>query len=178
MRKAVFLDRDGTIDYGIPRYERVDSIDKVQLLPYVLEGLTLLATLDFLVFVITNQAGIAEGLITLEQFTQINNEMLRQVKPSGIVIQKTYVCPHGDNSTCDCRKPKPKLLLDAAKEFDVDLARSWMIGDRPSDVRAGIQAGTRTILVRSGEASVVAAEADHTVDTLLQAVQYIASRAT
>jgi len=176
MRRAVFLDRDGTIDYGIPTYERVDSVDKVQLLPSVLEALALLAGMDYLVFVVTNQAGIAEGLITPEQFEEINNEMLRQISPSGITIQKTYMCPHGDKSTCKCRKPQPKMLLDAAREFDVDLAGSWMIGDRPSDVMAGVNAGTRAILVQSGVADILALEAEYTADTLLDAIRYIADQ--
>ena len=74
--KAIFLDRDGTVNVGVPIYERVDSLDKVQLLPNTLEALKLLAKLDYGVFFITNQAGLAEGLITPEQFNEINNKVL------------------------------------------------------------------------------------------------------
>jgi D-glycero-D-manno-heptose 1,7-bisphosphate phosphatase len=173
--KAVFLDRDGTISVGVPVYERVSSLDKVQLLPNTLEALKLLATLDYGVFIITNQAGLAEKLITMEQFEEINNKVLELIAPSGLTILKTYLCPHGENDNCECRKPKPKLLLDAAKEFDVDLAQSWMIGDRPSDVMTGINAGTKTILVKTGVPTVESEEATFTAPSLLEAVQYISS---
>jgi D-glycero-D-manno-heptose 1,7-bisphosphate phosphatase len=171
---AVFLDRDGTVTVGTPTYERVDSLDKVQLLPNTLEALRQLASLDYEVFFITNQAGIAEGLITLEEFDQINNKALNLVAPSGIKIRQTYICPHSEHDNCDCRKPKPKLLLDAAKDHDLDLANSWMIGDRPSDIMTGVNAGVRSILVKSGVPSVESDAAICTVPSLLEAVQYIA----
>lgn len=176
--KAVFLDRDGTINAGIPFHERVDSVDKVLLLPNTLEALQRLAQLkDYKVFFVTNQAGIAEGLISLEQFNEINNEVLRQIAPSGIHIAKSYLCPHGEGSTCECRKPKPKLLQDAAREFDIDLSQSWMIGDRPSDVMTGVNAGTKTILVKTGAPTAESAEATATLPSLLEAMQYIAAHA-
>jgi len=174
MIKAVFLDRDGTVNYGVPRYERVSSLDKVELLPNTIEALRLLTSLDYKIFFITNQAGLSEDLITMDQFWEINNKVLTLIAPSGIKIIKTYLCPHGENDDCDCRKPKPKLLLDAAKEYGVDLKKSWMVGDRPSDVMTGINAGTKTILVKSGVPTVESAEATHVAPTLLEAVHYIA----
>lgn len=172
--KAVFLDRDGTVNVGVPTYERVSSLDRVQLLPNTIEALRLLATLDYGVFFITNQAGLSEGIITLEQFWEINNKVLGLVAPSGITVLGTYLCPHGEADTCDCRKPKPKLLVDAAKKHGIDLSQSWMIGDRPSDVMTGINAGTKAILVKTGVPTVEFAEATCTVPSLLEAVQYIA----
>lgn len=174
-KKAIFLDRDGTVTIGVPTYERVDSVDKVKLLPHTLEALKLLASMDYLVFFVTNQAGLAEGLINWEEFNQINAKALHLVEPSGVKILKTYVCPHGENSVCECRKPKPKLIFDAAKEYDIDLAQSWTIGDRPSDVMTGVHAGTKTILVQSGLPTVECAEATTTLPSLLEAVQYIAA---
>ena len=171
--KAVFLDRDGTVNVGVPKYERVSSLDKVELLPNTLEALHLLATLDYGVFFVTNQLGISEGLITMKEFDEINNKILELVAPSGIVILKTYLCPHGEAEDCECRKPKPKLLLDAAKEFDIDLAESWMIGDRQSDVATGINAGTKTILVKTGVQTVEAKNATFTAPSLLEAVGFI-----
>lgn len=171
--RAVFLDRDGTVNYGVPRYERVSSVDKVELLPNTLEALSQLATLDYGVFFVTNQAGLAEGLITQEQFDEINNKVLELVKPSGIKILETFVCPHDESDACDCRKPSPKLLQDAAEEYDIDLAESWMIGDRPSDVMTGVNAGTKTILVKTGVPTVESEHATVTVPSLLEAVQYI-----
>ncbi len=171
--KAVFLDRDGTLNAGIPKYERVDSIEKVELLPQTLKALGLLANLDYGVFLVTNQAGLAEGLITKAEFDDINNKVLELIAPSGIRIIKTYVCPHGDQDNCDCRKPKPKLLLDAAQEYDIDLEQSWMVGDRPSDILTGINAGTKAILVMTGSPSAASEKATFIAPTLLEAVQYI-----
>jgi D-glycero-D-manno-heptose 1,7-bisphosphate phosphatase len=174
MMKAVFLDRDGTITVGTPTYERVDSLDKIELLPNSLQALSLLASLDFGVFIVTNQAGLAEGLMTDAEFWTINDKVLALIAPSGIKILKTYLCPHGGNDNCECRKPKPKLLLDAAREYDVDLGASWMIGDRPSDVLTGTSAGSKAILVKTGLSSAISDQATHTAPTLLEAVQYIA----
>ncbi len=171
--RAVFLDRDGTVTVGIPVHERVDSIDKVELLPNTLKGLGLLATLDYQYFFVTNQAGLAEGLITPADFEAINNEVLRQIKPSGIKIVETYVCPHGEGSNCDCRKPKPKLLKDAAAKYSIDLANSWTIGDRLTDIQTGINAGTKTILVQTGSV-MEAPEADFVAADLWEAALYLA----
>lgn len=172
--KAVFLDRDGTVNIGVPTYERVDSLEKVQLLPNTLEALKLLSGLDYGVFFITNQAGLAEGLITQEQFNEINDNVIQLITPSGVKIIKTYLCPHGENDNCECRKPKPKLLLYAATEYDIELGDSWMIGDRPSDVITGVNAGTKTILVKTGVPTAESEEADYTAPDLLDAVRFIA----
>lgn len=171
--KAIFLDRDGTITYGTPTYERVDSLDKVQLLPNTLEALSQLASLDYGVFIVTNQAGLAEGLISREQFDSINNKVLDLIEDTGIVILETYVCPHGDASQCDCRKPKSKLLFDAAEKYDIDLANSWMVGDRPSDVMCAVGAGAKGILVLTGVPTVESADAMATVPSLLEAIELI-----
>lgn len=172
--KAVFLDRDGTIDAGIPKYPRVDSIEKVEILPSVIEALSLLSTLDYEVFIVTNQTGIAEGLISNDDFTTINDHVLKLIASSGVKIVETYVCPHSEDDNCSCRKPKPKMLLEAAAKYDVDLTESWMVGDRLSDVLTGINAGARTILVRTG-AEVQAPQANYAASNLLGAVRYIAA---
>jgi D-glycero-D-manno-heptose 1,7-bisphosphate phosphatase len=172
--RAVFLDRDGTINAGIPYHERVDSVDKVELLPGVLPALRALAQLDYGVVIVTNQAGIAEGLITLDDFEKINERVLELITPTGIRILKTCLCPHGEGAQCDCRKPKPRLLQDAAKELGIDLSQSWMVGDRLSDVQTGINAGTRAILVKSGDQNAQAPEATYTASDLVEAIQYIA----
>jgi D-glycero-D-manno-heptose 1,7-bisphosphate phosphatase len=172
--KAVFLDRDGTVTVGTPTYERVDSLDKVKLLPNTLAALKELAQLDYGVFFVTNQAGIGEGLITPAEFDAIHAKVLELIAPSGITILHSYVCPHSEQDTCDCRKPKPKLLLDAAKTYHIDLADSWMVGDRPTDVMTGVNAGVRSILVKTGAPTVQSDQALYTAPSLLEAVQYIA----
>ncbi len=174
--KAIFLDRDGTINAGVPYHERVDSVNKVELLKNALEGLKLLATLDFMYFFVTNQAGLAEGLIAKADFDEINNEVLRQIEPSGIKITETYICPHSEDSNCDCRKPKPKLIKDAAAKYNIDLANSWTIGDRLTDIETGINAGTKTILVQTGTV-MDAPDATFVAKDLLEAAKYIAKSA-
>jgi D-glycero-D-manno-heptose 1,7-bisphosphate phosphatase len=133
-----------------------------------------LAKFDYGVFFVTNQAGITEGRLSLDEFEAINNKVLELIAPSGIRIIHTYVCPHGENSTCAYRKPKPKLLLDAASDYAIDLPSSYTIGDRPSDVLAGVNAGTKTILVQTGVAIPPEDyEATFTAPTLFEAVRYI-----
>lgn len=170
--KAVFLDRDGTIIFD-PEDERVDKIEKVRLFPDSIEALQKLSALDFSFFIITNQAGIAEGRINEKQFWEIHNAVLEELAPSGIRILKTYMCPHGPGDNCECRKPKPTMLLQAAKEFDIDLENSWMIGDRQSDILAGKNAGVRTILVKTANVPVESEDATHTALNLLDAIDYI-----
>jgi len=174
--RAVFLDRDGTVTVGTPTYERVDSLDKVRLLPNTLAALKQLARLDYGAFFITNQAGIAEGRITQTEFNEINNKVLALVAPSGIKILRTYLCPHSERDNCACRKPKPKLLLDAAKDYNINLGSSWMVGDRPSDIMTGVNAGVRSILVKTGVPTVESDQAVYTAPSLLEAVQYIAEQ--
>lgn len=174
--KAVFLDRDGTINYGTPTYERVDSVDKVELLPNTIEALKQLSQIDYKIFIVTNQAGLSEGIISYDEFAEINAKVLSLIEPSGIKIEETYLCPHGENDVCDCRKPKPKLLQDAAKKYDIDLTESYMIGDRISDVLTAVNAGARGILVKTGAPDVECEEAVYTAASLLEAVQYIASQ--
>lgn len=173
--RAVFLDRDGTVIVDPPD-ERVDRLDKIQLFPDTVEALKLLASLDYGVILVTNQAGIAEGRINEAEFRVINQCVLDMLAPSGIKILKTYMCPHAPPDNCECRKPKPTMLLEAAEEFDIGLADSWMVGDRQSDILAGIAAGTKTVLVETANIPVSSAEATFTAPHLLDAIRYIVSR--
>ncbi len=174
MNKIVFLDRDGTVIFD-PEDERVDREDKIKLFPDSIEALKYLADRGFSVILITNQAGISEGKINAEDFERINNKVVEMLAPSGVKILKTFMCPHGPADGCECRKPKPTMLLEAAKEFNVDLANTYMVGDRESDIMAGINAGTKTILVKTANVSVEAKQATYTALNLLDAVKYIAA---
>ncbi len=173
--RAVFLDRDGTIIFDPPD-ERVDKEDKIKLLPDSIEALKLLATLDYGIFIITNQAGIAEGRINEAEFWRIHSKVLEMLAPSGTKVLKTYMCPHGPEDNCECRKPKPTMILKAAKEFNIDLANSWMIGDHGSDIMAGINAGTKTILVETANVPETSKQATFTTHNLLVAIRYIAGQ--
>lgn len=142
MRKALFLDRDGVINkeknylYKIEDFEFIDG---------VFETCIYYQDKDYLIVVITNQAGIARGKYTEKDFQILTDWMLKEFAKEGINISKVYHCPHHPefSGECECRKPKPKMILDAAKNFDIDLSESILVGDKSSDVKAGIDAGIR-----------------------------------
>src|ERR1700753_2688314 len=121
--KAVFLDRDGTTIVDPPD-ERVDKLEKIELFPDSLEALKLLSSLDYGVFLITNQAGIGEGRLSEAEFEVINGKVVELLEQPGVKILRTYICPHVAADNCACRKPKPTMILQAAKDFGVDLAHS------------------------------------------------------
>lgn len=173
LMKAVFLDRDGTLIVDPPDL-RVDSISDIKLFPDTIEALRQLATLDYGVILITNQASIAEGRLTEDDFWRIENKVIEMLAPSGIKILKTYFCPHSPEDNCQCRKPKPFMFLQAAKDFGIDMANSYTIGDRESDIQAGINAGTKTILVQTGNVPVTSTKATYTAANLLEAARYLA----
>lgn len=170
--KAVLIDRDGTVIVDPPD-ERVNTDDEIQLFPDTLESFKLLADNDFAVILISNQAGIAEGLLNEEDFYRLHNKVLDMLAPSGVKILKTYMCPHSPEDNCACRKPKPAMLLQAAKDFGIDLPSTYMVGDRQSDIMAGVNAGTKTVLVKTANTPVTSAEATYTAPNLLDAVTYI-----
>src|SRR5687768_16509348 len=120
--KLVFLDRDGTIIQD-PLDERVDSIDKIELFPDSIEGLKYLADNDFAVIVITNQAGIAEGRINENEFWTIHNEVLSRLSPSGVKVLNTYMNGEAGPDASEWRKPGPNMLLQAAKDFSLDISQ-------------------------------------------------------
>jgi D-glycero-D-manno-heptose 1,7-bisphosphate phosphatase len=170
--KIVLLDRDGTVIVDPPD-ERVDTVDKIQLFPDTIAALKELATAAYAVIFVTNQAGIAEGRLTEQDFERINNKVIELLAPSGIKVLKTYMSPHGTNDTNDWRKPGPGMLLQAAADFSFNLADTYMVGDRLSDVQAGQRAGAKTILVKTANTPIEAPEATHTATTLHDAVRYL-----
>lgn len=170
--KAVFLDRDGTINRDPPN-ERVERIAEVKLFPDTIRALKILAEAGFKAIIVTNQAGIAEGLISDDEFQVIQAETLKLIKPSGLEIVQTYYCPYGVNDGCACRKPKPKMILDAIKDFNIEPESTFMVGDTLKDVGAGKAAGTKTILVNTGNHEVKNSGADYVASNLLDAAQYV-----
>lgn len=175
--KVVLLDREGTLIQD-PDYDRVDAISKVKLLPDTLPGLKLLADNGYTAVIVTNQTNIAQGRITEKGFWVINSYMIDLLQPSGIKILKTYVCPHNKDDNCICRKPKPALLREAARDFDIDLKTSFMVGDRDSDAEAGRNAGSKTILVATGKHPADKAKADYWAEDLLEAAHIITGQST
>ncbi len=147
-KPAVFLDRDGTLN--IERTYLCDP-DKLELFPDVFESLTRLRDHGFLLFVVTNQSGIGRGYYTEEDMHRVNRRLEEVLAPEGISFEQIYFAPESPEQDSAGRKPSPKFLLDAARDFGVDLANSYMVGDKMSDLRCGWNAGVRrSILVRTG----------------------------
>jgi D-glycero-D-manno-heptose 1,7-bisphosphate phosphatase len=145
--RAVFLDRDGTI---MEDANYVGSLDRVILIPCAPAALKRLREAGYKLFVVTNQSGVARGYFPREAVEQIHAHLDEQFGKVGVRFDRYYVCPHYPEDNCDCRKPKPRFLLEAAREYSLDLSRCFMIGDRPSDLMAGRNAGAKAILVLTG----------------------------
>jgi D-glycero-D-manno-heptose 1,7-bisphosphate phosphatase len=150
---AAFLDRDGTINERPVPHRYVEAAENFRWLPGAAEGLTRLARAGLSLVIVSNQRGIARGLVSWRTLGLIESEIQRELRSRGTEIASFRYCPHALADDCDCRKPRPGMLLDAARELDLDLARSWMIGDTGSDVQAGIAAGCRTVLIGEQENS-------------------------
>ena len=150
--KAVFLDRDGTLNED-PGY--LGNSEDLILFPDTGPTLSLLKNkYHFLLIVISNQSGIARGLIKDDNVVSVNNELNRKLSEFNVQIDAFYYCPfHPDFNSedeCLCRKPSPKMIINAASDFDIDLSKSYIIGDSEVDILAGINAGVRTVLVSTG----------------------------
>ncbi|MFH0863368.1 MAG: D-glycero-beta-D-manno-heptose 1,7-bisphosphate 7-phosphatase [Candidatus Altiarchaeota archaeon] len=148
MNKAVFLDRDGTINKHTTGY--VTSWKMFRFLPNSLEALRELARTDYKVIVVTNQSAVARGLMSRENLEDIHERMLSHVEEAGGRIDAIYVCAHHPDERCACRKPLTGLLELAKETFDLDLKKSWMVGDNTKDAVTGKKTGCRTILVETG----------------------------
>jgi len=144
-RPAVFFDRDGTL---MEEVHYCGDPAQVRVYAGVAEGLRRLQEAGFLAFVVTNQSGIGRGLITEAQYRAVQAEFLRQVGDG--LITACYFCPDAPGTPSSRRKPEPGMLLEAAGEFDIDLAASYIIGDKAADIECGRRAGTKAILVLTG----------------------------
>jgi len=147
MNKAVFLDRDGTIIKQLPY---LSDPEQVELLPNAVPGVKLLRAKGFKIIVLTNQSGIGRGYFSLATLKKVNNRFYELLGKSGVPLDKLYFCPHKPESHCNCRKPKPGMLEQARKDFDINLKESYIIGDKPEDIELGKFTGVCTILVLTG----------------------------
>ena len=145
MKKAVFLDRDGVINKafikdGLPKSP--NSLNELKILPGVKESILRLKELDFICLVVTNQPDVPRGKINKNTVIEMNNFLKKEIE-----LDDIFVCYHDDNDNCNCRKPKPGLLLQARKKWNVDFKKSFMIGDRWKDIQAGEKVGCKTIFL-------------------------------
>ena len=179
-QKAIFIDRDGTIN----RYVGfLRNVDEFELIPGVAEAIRLINDSGYLAIVVTNQPVIARGEVTIYELTIIHNKMETLLGNEEAYIDALYYCPHHPDKgfrgeinslkiNCDCRKPKPGMLINASQEFNIDLSASWMIGDGERDIQAGRKAGCKTVYITKRESD-NNENADYTAACLLDAVKLI-----
>jgi len=143
-KKAVFLDRDGVIN---KEKNFVTSWEEFEFIDGIFENIKKLNKAGFLVIVVTNQSGISRGFYTEETLKEIHDKMIKIMENNGAHIDDIFYCPHYDDN-CSCRKPNPGMILEAAKKYNIDLSKSWVVGDSERDIEAGRRAGCKTILVK------------------------------
>lgn len=147
MNKAIFLDRDGIIN--IERKDYVKTVEEFVLIDGIFDAIKLIKDKGYLVIIITNQSAINRKIIDESDLQKIHDVLFKQAKKQNIKIDGIYFCPHIPDENCECRKPKPGMILKAAKEFQIDLKKSIMIGDSNTDIEAAKQAGCNGILVKN-----------------------------
>ena len=146
--KTIFLDRDGVINKEVGYLFRISDFEFIE---GVFDACLYFQQLDYKIIIISNQSGIARGYYTKSDYQKITEWMLNQFNIKGISILDILYCPHGPESSCNCRKPKPGMLIEAKDKYNIDMKDSWMIGDKETDIEAANLAGiNNTILVRSG----------------------------
>lgn len=149
VRKAVFLDRDGVVNVRPPGGAYVTCWEEFAFCEGVPEGLRMLQDAGYLLVVVTNQRGVARGLMTEEDLEEIHRRMREKLAREGVVLEAVYFCPHDLDAGCRCRKPLPGMIEKAVEEFRIDTAASLIIGDSLSDMEAGKAAGVRGLFVTS-----------------------------
>jgi D-glycero-D-manno-heptose 1,7-bisphosphate phosphatase len=187
LNRAIFLDRDGTINVEVGH---LDHESDLALIEGSAEGIALLKDAGFKIVIVTNQSVIARGRISELELRQIHLALTEVLSASGARFDAIYYCPHhpqeGDGEytmSCDCRKPRPGMLLQASRELEIDLGRSYIVGDRLSDLEAGRAVGCVEILVRTGHGGWSEAtldegvsRPDYVADDLLDAAGWIMER--
>ncbi len=145
-RKAVFLDRDGVINRKLPD-TYITKVSDFHFLPGVREALSIFKGLGFLLVLITNQRGIARGVMTGEDLNEVHDYMQRELGKDYVALDAIYHCPHEEFEYCNCRKPEPGMILAASEDLNLDLDASYMVGDSLCDIGAGQGAGVQTVCI-------------------------------
>jgi D-glycero-D-manno-heptose 1,7-bisphosphate phosphatase len=147
LRRAAFLDRDGTI---CEEMGYVNHVDRLQIFPFAAAAIRHLNEAQVPVIVVTNQSGVARNIFPESLVHQVHKKMISELSAGGARVDAIYFCPHKTEDACECRKPNPGLLERAAREHALDLSASWVVGDRYADLEMGHAAGSRGILVMTG----------------------------
>lgn len=175
MNKAIFLDRDGTIniDYGY-----IDNSKKIELIPNAIQGLKMFVEMGYLLIIITNQSGVARGMFSIEVANGINDYLVEMLKKNDIIITDVFMCPHypsGLNMNyvkhCECRKPGTLLVERAVSKYNIDVNHSFFIGDKDSDISCGKKTGCNTIKIKGQYKSQI--EANYQAEDLLEAAKFV-----
>jgi len=171
MNKAIFLDRDGTI---IVDEDYLADPEKVTLMPGAVEALRKFLHAGYMLIIISNQSGIGRGIFTNSDMERVNKKVKNLFRAEGIEFDALLICPHAPEDNCECRKPSPKLLMDAAEKFNINLAKSAIIGDKVSDAECGITAGCRyNIFLDNGKQTAPQRQDITVVKNLLETLQII-----
>ncbi|MEW5982072.1 MAG: HAD family hydrolase [Acidobacteriota bacterium] len=172
-RRAVFLDRDGTLNRAVVRNGKPHppaTAQELEILPGVREGLGALRAAGCLLIVVTNQPDVAKGTLTQATVDEIHARLVE-----ALPIDEVLVCPHDDRTDCQCRKPKAGMVIDAARRHGIDLAASFMIGDRWRDIEAGRTAGCRTVFIDRHYNEALQSEPDAVVTSFEDAAAWVLS---
>jgi D-glycero-D-manno-heptose 1,7-bisphosphate phosphatase len=173
LKRAVFFDRDGTLmlDRGY-----MSRANQVELMPGAPEVLKALHASRFQIVITSNQSGVGRGFMTASEAEEVTAELVRQLAEQGAIVDAVYYCPHTSGDGCECRKPKPGMLLRAARELGIELEQSFIVGDKPSDCEAGQVVGCRPIYITGDRVSegtppdwIVAANLQEALDAILDA---------
>lgn len=148
--KNVFLDRDGVINRNPPNKGYVRTCAAFAFIPNALQAIRTLTESSYRIIVVTNQAGIGRGIFTEQNLMEIHHRMVTEIARAGGQIDAVYYCPHHPDAGCECRKPKPGMFIQAAREHDIDMSQAYVIGDSITDIEAARRAGASPILVLTG----------------------------
>jgi len=170
--KTIFLDRDGIINKEI---NYLHKIDEFEFIDGIFDACLYFQSLSYKIIIITNQSGISRGYYTESDYQKVTQWMLSQFEYKNINILDIFHCPHGPDSTCDCRKPNPGMFLQAKAKHNIDMTKSWMIGDNERDIIAANNAGINNTIMLKTNNNQSNSNAKIILDSILQTKQVITS---
>jgi len=187
MKKAIFMDRDGTISHEVGY---INHVNRFSVMDFAGKAIQIINASEYLAIVVTNQAGVAHGYFTIDMVDTVHDKMKRQLAEDGATVDGIYFCPHHPRGLieeykgdCHCRKPNTGLLEKAQKDFDIDLTQSYMIGDKISDIELAKRVGAKGIMVMTGyglgeytyQQKQWKVQPDYIAENLFEAVKWIIS---